>query len=397
MGLLGRRQQQPREDAAIDRGQRLEVGDAHAFVELVDRRVHRPQLDQLGADVGDEPAVGRAADARQLGRDARDVADRRRRDVDERAARRQERASPAGPREVVVDAVAAQDGLEPLLQRLARALGRIAEVEHELQRARNHVRGAGPRVDVRALPCGGRKVRVAAIPLGCRELGQRRGQRVNRVAREIGIRDVALHALDGQRAGERAAPAVLDHVAQGAHRRRLADHAVVEALAARGQALDDLHRAVGGRTFLVGRDEQRDRAAGVRMLGQEPLDRRHERRERSLHVGRAAAVQVAVALGGHERVGRPRCERARRHDVRVAGEAHDRMRGAAPRPQVGHAVRDERVEREPQRRQPLREQRLAAGVIRRERLPRDQFARQRERGLCGGVHAADGSKWTAGP
>ena len=39
-----------------------------------------------------------------------------------------------------------------------------------------------------------------------------------------------------------------------------------------------------------------------------------------------------------------------------------------------------------------REQRLAAGVVRRERAPRDQFARQRERRHGGGVHAADGSK-----
>ena len=92
---------------------------------------------------------------------------------------------------------------------------------------------------------------------------------MNRIARELRIRDVALHALDGQRAGQRAAPAVLDHVAQRVDRRRLADDAIVDALAARGQLLDDLHRAVDRRTFLVGRDEQRDRAGRVRMRGDE--------------------------------------------------------------------------------------------------------------------------------
>ena len=84
------RQQQPLEDAAVDRGQRLEVGDAHALVDLVDRRVDRAELDDLAADVGDEAAVRRAAGARELRRDPGDVRDRRR--------RRRRRAVPRGVR-----------------------------------------------------------------------------------------------------------------------------------------------------------------------------------------------------------------------------------------------------------------------------------------------------------
>ena len=54
----------------------------------------------------------------------------------------------------------------------------------------------------------------------------------------------------------------------------------------------------------------------------------------ALHVGRAAAVQHAVADGGHEGVGLPLLERAGGHDVRVAGEAEHRAAAAARRPEV---------------------------------------------------------------
>src|SRR5678815_2075 len=62
-GIAGARRsrEQPLEDAAVDRGERLEVGDGDALVELVDGRVDRPELDDLVADVRDEAAVRRAA------------------------------------------------------------------------------------------------------------------------------------------------------------------------------------------------------------------------------------------------------------------------------------------------------------------------------------------------
>src|SRR4029079_12531295 len=53
-----------------------------------------------------------------------------------------------------------------------------------------------------------------------------------------------------------------------------------------------------------------------------------------LHVGRAAAVELAVADRRHERVGVPFRERARRHHIGMAGEAEQRLAGAAPRPEV---------------------------------------------------------------
>ena len=87
--------QQPFQYATIERGQRLEIGDGDALVELVDRGVDGTQLDDLAADVGDEASVRRAAGAGKLGRDAADLADRVADDVDQPAARRQVTACPS--------------------------------------------------------------------------------------------------------------------------------------------------------------------------------------------------------------------------------------------------------------------------------------------------------------
>ncbi len=93
----------------------------------------------------------------------------------------------------------------------------------------------------------------------------------------------------------RAAAAVLDHVAQHVGRGRLADQAVVELFAARLEHVADHHGAVGGRAFLVAGDQEGDRALVVGVRGGEFLARDHHGRDRGLHVGRAAAVQLAVA------------------------------------------------------------------------------------------------------
>src|SRR5205814_683737 len=101
-----------------------------------------------------------------------------------------------GPFDRVFDAVLLQDGLDLLLERGLGALGREAEVEIDLDRARNDVRRAGAAVDVRDLPRRRREVLVALVPLRARELGQRRGELVNRIAREVGVGDVALNSPD---------------------------------------------------------------------------------------------------------------------------------------------------------------------------------------------------------
>src|SRR3977135_3290254 len=97
--------QQSLEDATIDRRQRLEIGDSDALVDLVDRIVDRSKLDDFGANVGDETAVGCTSGAGELGRDAADLAYCRAGDVDQPAPRSQIRLAPAGPAYLMVDAV----------------------------------------------------------------------------------------------------------------------------------------------------------------------------------------------------------------------------------------------------------------------------------------------------
>ena len=117
----------------------------------------------------------------------------------------------------------------------------------------------------------------------------------------------------------------------------------------------------------------------------------HERRERSLHVRRAASVQVAVAKRRRERVARPVVERAGRHDIGVSGEADHRRRVAATRPQVGDAVDNQRLAAKSKRREARGDQSLAAGVVGRQRAAGDQRARERERRRSRRCPCGDGS------
>ena len=74
--------------------------------------------------------------------------------------------------------------------------------------------------------------------------------------------------------------------------------------------------------FLVAGDQKADRAAEVAAaLGQEAGAGLGEGRDRALHVGGAAAEQVAGRELRRERPDRPGREIAHRHDVGMAGEA----------------------------------------------------------------------------
>ncbi len=348
------------------------------FIDLVDARIGRAELDHLRADLRDEAAIRGAAGRRQLGVGASLGLDRGRQRIAEFAARGQEGQAADGPFEVVVEAVLVQYRMHALLQPLDRARGGETEVEVDHAFARNHVRRAGAGMDVRHLPRGRRIVFVALVPLDRGQFGQCRHGQVDRVLRHVRIGDVALHAVDHQLAGHGAAAAVLDHVADLLHRGRFADDAVVELFAACLQLIADDHGAVDGRAFFVAGDQEADRAPVVRMRCDEFLDGDHHRRQRGLHVGRAASVQLAVAMGRREGIGGPLRERAGRHHVGMAGEHQQRLRAAAPRPQVGHVAGRDGLAGEAERRQPFGHLQLAAAVGRRDGVQRDQFFGQRE-------------------
>ncbi len=97
---------------------------------------------------------------------------------------------------------------------------------------------------------------VARVPVGGGEFGQRRGQHVHGVARQVWVGDVALHALHGELAAERAAAAVFDGVAGLPLGRGLAHDAPVEPLATALQLVADHHGAVVGWAFFVGGEQK---------------------------------------------------------------------------------------------------------------------------------------------
>ena len=183
-----------------------------------------------------------------------------RRDVDQPAARGEERRAEAGPGEIVVEAVPRRiaskrctsdsrvlSGQKRKLNMASSAPG-ITLVAPVPAWMLEHCQVVGGKY---SLPSSHR-VAASSAKRGRRE--------VDRILREMRVGDVPLDALDDQRARQRAAPAVLDHVAEALDRRRLADDAIVDALARGRELLDDLDRAVDRRAFLVGRQQQRDRA-----------------------------------------------------------------------------------------------------------------------------------------
>ena len=258
----------------------------------------------------------------------------------------------------------------------------VAKVELDVEMPGHDVLGAGTGVDIGNLETGRRKEFVAPVPLDPRQFGERRRRQVNRVAYQVRVGDVALLAEHRERAVERSAPAVLERVAKGCYARRLAHQAAIDFFAACFQPFDHLHRAVDRRAFLVGGNQQADRALMVRVLRDEILNRGDERRQRALHVGGAAPVQETVAHHGRERVAGPLLRRAGRHDIGVAGKHHQRLGAAAPRPEVVHVAEAQAMHLEAERLEAFDHQFLAAFILRRKRGAGDELLGQFEGLVC---------------
>ena len=190
-----------------------------------------------------------------------------------------------------------------------------------------------------------------------RQRGDRRRQRVDRVAAELRRGGVGRLALGR---GARPQDALVGHVRHAAGRLGDEDRAGAPQRAGRGQ----VQRALAA--GLLGRAQHQlepGRAAAER---RDALGRHHDRGHAALHVARPAAVQPPVAQLA-ERLDAPR-RAAQRHGVEVAGHAQRRPVAREAR----HHARPPRrvlVERdlEPGGGQPLGEQRrgrpLAAGRV----------------------------------
>src|SRR5258708_37566490 len=136
---------------------------------------------------------------------------------------------------------------------------------------------------------------------------------------------MALDPVDIKRARLRAAAADLDAIPQYLDVAGLAEHAVVEFLAARRGPLQQFYGAVDGNVFLVTGDQERDRAlaifAALAAMGGEIVEHRRDAAGNpALHVDGAAPVQETILYVARKRAMGPCALVARRHHVGMPGK-----------------------------------------------------------------------------
>jgi hypothetical protein len=132
----------------------------------------------------------------------------------QRAFRRVERLAAAMPVHRILQAMRAQHRLAFGFQLRGVPVRVVAQVEQGLQLARDHVVGAGAGIDVADLQRRRREAFVPFVPALRRQFGERGHRLVDRVARLVRIRHMALDAAHRQRGRQGAAPADPQQVAQ---------------------------------------------------------------------------------------------------------------------------------------------------------------------------------------
>ena len=175
-------------------------------------------------------------------------------------------------------------------------------------------------MDVADLPAGGRKEGIAVVPRGGSQFCQGGQGLVDGVAGQLWIGDVALDTAHAELATQGATTSILDHVTGFLDRGRFAHDAVIKLFTTRLELLDHDLGAVNGRTFLVTGQQkgQLDQRCG--RGGQELLHRDHKGCDGGLHVARTPAIELAVLVGGHERVAAPLGQRPGGDDIGMACE-----------------------------------------------------------------------------
>src|SRR5690606_20123347 len=114
------------------------------------------------------------------------------------------------------------------------------------------------------------------------------------------IGHVALPAVDGDHGRDGAAAADLDHVAEVFRIGRLAAEGGVPDLALPGRPVEQFHRAVDRRPFLVAGDKQRYRALEAAFGCDVAGGGGDETGDAALHVDSAATVHLAIVDVGRE-------------------------------------------------------------------------------------------------
>ena len=82
---------------------------------------------------------------------------------------------------------------------------------------------------------------------------------MDRVAGQLRIRNMTLHAFDGELAAQCASTTVFDHVPDTVDCRGLSHNAPIELFISRFQPLHHFHRAIYRRTFFIAGQQKGDR------------------------------------------------------------------------------------------------------------------------------------------
>src|SRR5712691_3241598 len=152
--------EKPPEEALVDFAQRFDRAQIHVLIELVDRGVHRTELDHFRTEFGDEAAVGRAARRADLRGGAGDVPDRSAQGLDQLPPGGEIGRPGKRPIELVIEPVAIEYRTDALLEPFRRARRGKAEIEQDFHLAWNDVGRPGSAVNVRNLPSRARGCRL---------------------------------------------------------------------------------------------------------------------------------------------------------------------------------------------------------------------------------------------
>src|SRR5712672_396487 len=318
--------------AAIDLGQPFQVGNRRAFIDLVHGLADQTELDHRTIAC-DKPRIGGAARGAQFRPAAGDLLDRGDREIGEGAGFGHEHVGVGGfPDDSRANPVAGGFGHALLDQRSQRVLCVViveADVEFGARLARDHIAGGVADIDRGEFEVRRLELRAAMIERLVAERHDQRRYIRYRVRCALRIGDVALGAIDVKRARQRTAAANLDAIAERFDIAGLAQHAVVEFLAARRDPLQQLDGAVDGEVFLVAGEQKRDRTlavfSGLAAMGGEIVEHgRDAAGDAALHVDGAAAVEKAILDVARERAMAPGVLVARWHHVGMPGEGEVR-------------------------------------------------------------------------
>ena len=175
---------------------------------------------------------------------------------------------------------------------------------------------------------------------------------------------MALNAQDLQIAGDGAATAILDHVAEPLGGGGLSHQAPGDLLLTRLERFDHLGGAIDKGALFIAGDEKGDGALMIRMGGDEALHGDQHGGQGALHVGGAPTVEQTIA---HRRLeGRriPLLEWSGGHHIGVTGKAEQRPLAAAASPEVGGVMKHHGLDDKTQARQILGHHLLASGILR---------------------------------